>query len=540
MDTSSQPDHDNNAIQPRMLILLAVLCGSLLALFWTGLAQMLKEWERPEYNHGYLIPVVALYLFWLKAAALKSCTKTGRCRGSWLGIGVTGLGLFVLLLGELSAVYSIVQYGFLVCLWGVAITAVGWRGLRLIWVPLVYLFFMVPLPNFLYQSLSGDLQLVSSQLGVAVIRAFGISVFLEGNVIDLGTYQLQVAEACNGLRYLFPLMSFGFLLAAIFDGKWWQRAIVFVSTIPITILMNSFRIGVIGVLVNGYGIEQAEGFLHYFEGWVVFMVCVGFLFLEMALFARMNSKRFMESFGLDIPPAKDLTTLFSGAGVNKRIVTMAVILGVSGVFSAGIGRPVEIVPERPAFSLFPLLVGDWRGQEQPVEQVFLNVLKTDDELMAVYQRGGPNDSVGLWIAYYDSQRKGKSVHSPRACIPGGGWKIESFDQYAIENVQANGDPLMVNRSVVSMGEARQLVYYWFEQRGRKQTNEYMVKWFIFWDSLTKNRTDGALVRVTTFVPDAAQLSEAAARLEDFVRTINPQLNYFLPQESAVLQSSLPE
>ncbi len=537
MDISNQPTPQENDSQRPVLLVVAALSVSLLLLFWSGLARMLELWELPEYNHGYLIPVVALYLFWLKAAALKICLNNGSCNGSWLGIGVIGLGLFVLLLGELSAVYSIVQYGFLVCLWGIVITAIGFQGLRLVWVPLVYLFFMVPLPNFLYQSLSAELQLVSSQLGVAVIRGFGISVFLEGNVIDLGVYQLQVAEACNGLRYLFPLMSFGFLLAAIFDGKWWQRAIIFLSTIPITILMNSFRIGVIGVLVNSFGIEQAEGFLHYFEGWIVFMVCVGFLFAEMWVFARLNGKRFMESFMLDIPPVSDFTALFSGVRLGKRVMTMVVILGVSAAFSAGIGRPVELIPERPDFNKFPLLVGDWRGQEQAVEQIFLDSLKTDDELMAIYQRDGTNDMAALWIAYYDSQRKGKSIHSPRACIPGGGWKIDTFDQYDIENVHANGAALSVNRTIVSMGEARQLIYYWFEQRGRKQTNEYVVKWFIFWDSLTKNRTDGALVRVSTFVPDAADLPEATVRLEDFVRTINPQINYYIPQESAVFRSA---
>ena len=136
-----------------------------------------------------------------------------------------------------------------------------------------------------------------------VIRAAGLSVFLEGNVIDLGSYQLQVAEACSGMRYLFPLMSFGFLCAVLMRGRWWQQAILFVSTVPITILMNSLRIGIIGILVNYYGIEQAEGFLHDFEGWVIFMSCVVILFAEIWIFARMEKQKFLEIFGLDTPGA---------------------------------------------------------------------------------------------------------------------------------------------------------------------------------------------------------------------------------------------
>ena len=105
---------------------------------------------------------------------------------------------------------------------------------------------MIPLPSFLYFNLSQELQLISSMIGVAVIRLFDISVYLEGNVIDLGVYQLQVVEACSGLRYLFPLMSFGFLISYIYRGPVWQKIVIFLSTIPITVVMNSFRIGVIG------------------------------------------------------------------------------------------------------------------------------------------------------------------------------------------------------------------------------------------------------------------------------------------------------
>ena len=96
----------------------------------------------------------------------------------------------------------------------------------------------------------------------------------------------------------------------------------------------------------------------------------------------------------------------------------------------------------------------------------------------------------------------------------------------------NGESYVINRSVIGKGEFRQLVYFWFVERGRIQTNEYAVKWYIFWDALTRNRTDGALVRVTTFVTDPAQIAEADKRLESFIREMNPQLAYHLPQKDA--------
>ena len=127
---------------------------------------------------------------------------------------------------------------------------------------------MIPLPEFVLANLSTRLQLLSSQLGVAFIRLFDISVFVEGNVIDLGGYKLQVAEACSGLRYLFPLMTLGFLMACFYKGARWKRVVLFLSSIPITVLMNSIRIGIIGVTVERWGIRMAEGFLHDFRaGW---------------------------------------------------------------------------------------------------------------------------------------------------------------------------------------------------------------------------------------------------------------------------------
>ncbi|MFX8824946.1 archaeosortase/exosortase family protein, partial [Acinetobacter baumannii] len=85
----------------------------------------------------------------------------------------------------------------------------------------------------------------------------GISVFVEGNVIDLGSYQLQVADACSGLRYLFPLMTIGLIVAYLYRGAMWKRVVLFLSSVPITILMNSFRVGMIGVLVDRWGTSMA-------------------------------------------------------------------------------------------------------------------------------------------------------------------------------------------------------------------------------------------------------------------------------------------
>ncbi|MFZ1625375.1 MAG: VPLPA-CTERM-specific exosortase XrtD [Gammaproteobacteria bacterium] len=513
--------------------IIAVVAICLLLIYDDAIGWMLKRWQADEYNHAYMIPFLAVYLFWLRAKELQTLNPVG----SWLGLAVIAFGLLLQLLGAFSAIFEIAQYGLVVSIWGVVIAAAGLRSLRLLWVPLFYLLFMVPLPNFLQTSLTAGLQLLSSEIGVAVIRAAGLSVFLEGNVIDLGSYQLQVAEACSGMRYLFPLMSFGFLCAVLMRGRWWQRAILFISTIPITILMNSLRIGIIGILVNYYGIAQAEGFLHDFEGWVIFMSCVVILFAEIWIFARMEKQKFLQIFGLDIPALPDLTGLIISTKPNRQVLAGTALLVVAAILALTVSRPPMKIPVHAPMQTFPMQIGDWEGRDVAVDQASLDTLQLSDMVSSVYMRRAESIPVGLWIAYYDSQTQGNSVHSPRACLPGGGWQIESLDDYTVPDVGPDGGSLRVNRAVIAMGEQRQLVYYWFAQRGRNITNEFAAKWYIFRDGLLMNRSDGALVRVTTYVGDAAQLPEADARLQAFIHDIDPKLSYFIPGESVPFKTT---
>ena len=511
-----------------VLLSTALVAVALTVLFWDGLYHMYLHWYTAEYNHGFMIPAVAVYLLWLRSREISAASFSG----SWLGIVFILLCLGLLLLSDRSAVYALSQYGFILMLWALVYASGGTPAIRLLWVPLAYLAFMVPLPDFLEQQLTGGLQLISSRIGVAVIRAAGLSVFLEGNVIDLGSYRLQVSEACSGMRYLFPLLSFGFLCAVLFRGRWWQRAILLVSTAPITILMNSFRIGVIGILVNYYGIEQAEGFLHYFEGWVVFMASVGVLFVEVWIFARIEGRAFLEIFGLDMPPLTDLTRMVKALRPNAPLAAAVGVLLAAAVLSQTLSKPPMLIPEREKLLNFPMRVGAFEGRESFIDQIYLDELHLSDYLMSSFRRPADPAPVEVWIAYYDSQVKGAFVHSPQACLPGGGWQVVNFAQHTISNVLPDGEGITVNRVEIAMGADRQLVYYWFPQRGRMITNEFLVKWFIFWDGLRHNRTDGALVRLSTYVGDKSKLPEADARLQDFMRAADPKLAFHLPGSSA--------
>jgi len=130
--------------------------------------------------------------------------------GSWAGVALVAAGGLMLIVGQLATIYTVVQYAFIVTIAGIVLSFTGRPAFRLLAVPLLFLAFMIPPPYFVLHNLSTKLQLLSSSFGVWFMRLMDISVFVEGNVIDLGGYKLQVAEACDGLRYLFPMMTLGF------------------------------------------------------------------------------------------------------------------------------------------------------------------------------------------------------------------------------------------------------------------------------------------------------------------------------------------
>jgi exosortase D (VPLPA-CTERM-specific) len=512
---------------PVSSVLLAGLAAALsLWLFWDGLAPMWAAWmEDPVDGYGLLIPPIAAFLVWQR----KDRLERDSFQGSWWGMAVVLLGGVLLLVGQLGTVFTVVQYAYLVTVYGLILAFTGLKPFRLLAGPLLILVFMVPFPEFLMANLSTKLQLLSSNLGVWFIRLFDISVFVEGNVIDMGGYKLQVAEACDGLRYLFPLMTLGFLMAYFYKGAAWKRIVVFLSSIPITVIMNSFRIGTIGIMVEHWGIAMAEGFLHDFQGWAVFMVCTAMLIGEIALLNRIGREAgtWRQLFGIEFPaPAP------RNARVERRSLPAPFIAACGALLAFAailllVPRPAEVFPERASFIEFPMNLGAWSGRRETLDGIYADTLKLDDYLLADYQNGA-GSAVNLYIAYYNSQRKGEAVHSPRSCLPGGGWQLREFGQHTLPNVGSKGRPLRVNRTLIELGNQRELVYYWFQQRGRVIDNEFAVKWYLFWDALTRHRTDGALVRLIVDLPATSNVADADERLNDMARRIVPMLIRYVP------------
>jgi exosortase D (VPLPA-CTERM-specific) len=512
-------------IKPEYLLGLTFLF--LMIAYWGGLTELVSRWEKQEeYGHGFFLPVISLWILWKRKDALQASWG----ESSPFGLFFVFTGILMLIVGEISAIYILIQYGFLISLIGIVLTSGGVSLAKVSLMPILFLIFAIPLPYFVDAQLSWKLQLLSSQIGVGILRLFGTSVFLEGNVIDLGIYKLQVVDACSGLRYLYPLLSIGFLISYMYQSKLWQKLAVFISAIPITILMNSLRISFVGLLVNKWGSEMADGFLHYFEGWVIFMACLLLLLCEIKIFEYFGLKRPLSN-AIDLPDIKvDQILKKSKQLTVAQILTFVTIISAS-VFVYSFNERAEIHPSRMPLSSFPLTLDAWKARESSLDKQVETALGLDDYVLADYSQPGAkpdqDDRINFYVAYYSSQRKGVSPHSPQVCMPGGGWVITSLQDKEVK--VAGVKPFMVNRAVIEREHNKQVVYYWFDQRGRQISNEYWMKWYLLTDSITKNRTDGALVRVTTFLGNNDTLEAADERLAYFLQSAVPKLKLYVPE-----------
>jgi len=507
------------------LLVLGVGFLLIVPTFWEGTSELINRWDyQEEYSHGYMIPLVTAYFIWQRRNLLKQIDF----KPTWVPVGFVFIGLFVSVIGELSALYILIQFSLVLIILSMVWSLMGWNAFRYVLIPLLLLVFAIPLPYFLEATLTAELQLISSQLGVAFIWFFGIPVFLDGNIIDLGSYKLQVVEACSGLRYLYPLLGVGFIAAYLYQVEYWKRVVVFLSTIPITILMNSFRIGVIGILVEYWGSGMAEGFLHYFEGWIIFIACLAILIAEMWLLNKIGRKAgsFRSVFTLPEDKIVDIDTMNHQTRPLSAPFFANITLVIIALFVVNIiDQREEVIPERKSLVRFPVSIGNWRGKQENLLPSITGFLNLTDYVLNNYY-SDTSLPVNLYVAYYESQRKGISPHSPRVCIPGGGWSI--FDLKRVSIALEAGNTIPVNRVIIHNWPEKQLVYYWFKQRGRDIANEYWMKWYLLTDSLSKKRTDGSLVRITTPIARNETVAIADERLQGFLSLVNPLLADYVP------------
>jgi exosortase len=271
---------------PRSLLPLALFAAALPAVlwaYWSTLDDMAHRWSTdPMYSHGYLVPLFAGALLWLRRGKFPA-----DARPAWWGMGLIGVAAAVRLAGTWYHYAWLDPISLLPCLAGLFVLAGGWPLLRWALPAVGFLFFMIPLPYNLSLALSGKGQQVATAASTYALQTLGLPAVAEGNVILLNEVQMGIIDACSGLRMLVVFFALSTGLALVIRRPLWEKAVVVASSLPIAVVTNVIRITVTGVLHETVGSEIADAVFHDLAGWLMMPVALGFLGLELKVLGNL-------------------------------------------------------------------------------------------------------------------------------------------------------------------------------------------------------------------------------------------------------------
>jgi exosortase len=246
-----------------------------------GLAQ--DWWRDGNYSHGFLVLPICIFLFYRNRKKLSFPAKPAIC-----GIVLLVLGCFGLILGVAASEFFSTRVSLILATTGIALYYLGWANFKIVWFAFIFLFFMIPIPSIVYYSATLPMQLFATKVTNVLLQMVGVPSFRQGNIIHLPAYALEVSEACSGLRSLATLLTLGALMGNLtLPGKI-RPIILFLGAIPIAIIINIFRLFMIGIGAYAISTRLAEDFLHQLSGILVFILA---LILMMLLAGLLRWKR---------------------------------------------------------------------------------------------------------------------------------------------------------------------------------------------------------------------------------------------------------
>lgn len=251
-----------------------IIGALVVTVYWHVLARLVNAWLGiPDYSYGVLVPVFAGYLIWTKRETLRNT----RIAPTWTGIALIALALAVLVLGEFGAELFLSRVSLVILCAGLVLGFGGWQLLKQLRFVLLVLLLAVPIPAIIFNQIALPLQSLASKLATALLHLCNVPTLRLGNIIVLPTMQLEVAEACSGIRSLMSLFTLAIFYGYFFEKTFLRRTVLALASIPIAIAANAVRIFGTGMCVQYWGAEKAIGFFHEFSGWVMFLISLGCL-----------------------------------------------------------------------------------------------------------------------------------------------------------------------------------------------------------------------------------------------------------------------
>lgn len=510
-----------------------VIAVALIFLYANVLAKLSFDWWTDEnYSHGLLVPFVIGYIVWLGFDKLKNASQNPL---TLLGFGGILAAILLLLAGTLGAELFTQRISFVVMLAAIIVYFFGFQLLKLLVVPFSLLLLAIPIPQIIFNKIAFPLQIFASQMAIWGIRVFEVPSVRNGNVIEIlprgamQTISLEVVEACSGIRSLMTLVTLALVLAYFTREKvaegtpfyrnfnFYQAVILMISAVPIAILTNAARVTSTGILTYYYGKSMVDGFVHELSGWLVYVVALILLAVVNFIvkrFYRKNAKTRIEK-----------AEIRQSAIGNPQFYPVLAALLLASLFINWFETRGEAEITRKNLSLVSNNLGDWkqRGGDIKFSPQTESVLRASDYVMREYEKNGA--IANLYIGYYASQRGGATYHSPQNCLPGAGWEMKQPQQVEIST--KDGKSFTANKFFIENGTKREIMIYWYLGRGRANASEYTDKIFTIIDSVVKQRSDGAMIRI--LIPAGNDEKSATQSALDLSSQIADNLSAFVPE-----------
>lgn len=464
-------------------------------------------WSNDMYTHGFLIPLISSYLLFLRRERLANVQTQPDVV---FGTAALVAGLTALILGQLGSVVTLQEMSLLVTITGLVLLVFGRTMLREVSFPLAYLLFMIPVWEPLTRRLHAPFQDLSAQLAVTLLQTIGVPVNLDGLFIRLPNVTLEVAQACSGVNFVVAIVALGLPQGYLMLSGTWRRMLLVALAVPIALLSNGFRVGLIGWLsYTGLNGPEIHGPGHVLQGLSVALLG----FLGLSVIARVlsitSSASGTEGLRSAVLPGP------VGARLAPRLALASSLILVSVATFGAIHRTRFVETQLP-LSGFAEDLGVWRvGADVPAPPFYKS--SGGQRISRLYH--GPSGPLQLFVAYFGDQLQGSEV-------------VDQFMLALHRNASSASLPLAgpsqwtANEAEFHVNGRSQYVVFWYDINGRRVASPYQAKAWTLWDSLRRGRANGAVIialadfptadraRVTTDVRALAQL--AAERLARFL------------------------
>jgi exosortase A len=473
-------------------------------LFWPTFMSMVEVWERSEtFAHGYTIFPISLWLIWRRREALARMTPRADARG----LAAMALAAAGWLLSDAGSVNVVAQYAFIALLISSAWAILGWAVVWALFFPLMFLFFAVPVGEFLIQPLMG----VTADFTVAMLQFTGIPVYREGTFFSIPSGDWSVVEGCSGLRYLIASITLGVLYAYLTYRSWKRRLLFSLAALVVPIFANSGRAYMIVMIAHLSDMKLALGVDHYIYGWVFFGFVMLLLFWIGSFWREDDQPE-------PAAPAQAMNlSRVARLGVAPAAGVAALLIAVAPLYATWLAsRPLPAMPTltvaaaagwQPAPSFTPW-VPHWVGADRQVRVPFVRDLQT----------------VMLEINYYATQRQdAELVNSQNFMIRQKDPQWSNVGE-SLNTVDIAGQPHPVRQAKMRGADGqRLLVWQWNVVNGRPTVNDLTTKLVLAFDRVRGARDDGASVLIATPYDDVASIDTARVTLARFAADMQPAI-----------------